>query len=130
MTSNPCLTFLLVYSALVSIALVITSALLATAHTTVLCTGEGEEVVVNHYAVVDNSQDEVDEGEEEPCKCHCNCDSEEMITAVKVIILTSVGILVLSLITYTCIALRHFILKGKKCNSGYFKIGVLVYLSR
>ena len=65
MASNPCLTFLLVYSALVSIALIITSVLLATAHTTVVCTGDGKEVVVNHYAVVDDSQDEVDEGEEE-----------------------------------------------------------------
>ena len=113
MASNPCLTFLLVYSTLVSIPLVITSALLATAHTTMVWIGDREEVVVNHYAVVDNSQDEVDVGEEEPCKCHCNCESEEIITAVEVFILTSVGILVLSLITYTCIALRHFILKGK-----------------
>ena len=87
MASNPCLTFLLVFSALVSIALVITSALLATAHTTVLCSGDGEEVVVNHYAVVDNSQEEFDEGKEEPCNCHCNCETEEMITVVKVFIL-------------------------------------------
>ena len=85
MASNPCLTFLLVYSTLVSIPLVITSALLATAHTTMVWIGDREEVVVNHFAVVDNSQDEVDEGEEEPCNCHCNCETEEMITAVEVL---------------------------------------------
>ena len=49
---------------------------------------------------------------------HCNCGTEEMITAVEVFILTSVWILVHSLITYTCIALRHFILKRKKQYSG------------
>ena len=69
MASNPCLTFLLVYSGIVTITLIITSALLVTTHTKVVCKGDGEEVVVNHYSVVDESKDEVEEGEsEEPCK--------------------------------------------------------------
>ena len=75
-------------------------------------------MVVNHYSVVDESKDEVEEGEsEEPCKCHCNCESEEIVTAVQVSILTAVGILVLSLTVYTCIALRFFILERKKRNT-------------
>ena len=73
MSSNPCLTYFLVYSGIVTIALIITSALLATSHTTVVCTGDGEEVVVNHYSVVDESKDEVVEGQPEECKCHFNC---------------------------------------------------------
>ena len=51
--ANPCLTFLLVYAGITLIGLIITSALLATAHTTVVCEGDGEVVEVNHYSVVD-----------------------------------------------------------------------------
>ena len=118
MGSNPCLTFLLVYSPIVTIALIITSSLLATNHSAVVCKGEqGEEVVVNHYAVVDASKDEVFEGQpEENCKCHCNCKTEEMITGVEVFLLTSVGILIISLTVYSCLALRYCILKQKKHN--------------
>ena len=77
-------------------------------------------MVVNHYSVVDESKDEVEEGEsEEPCKCHCNCESEDMVTAVEAFILTAVGILVLSLTVYSCIALRFFILKRKKRNTEF-----------
>ena len=84
MSSNPCLTFLLVYSALITIALIVTSSLLATNHSTVVCKGGkgGEEVVVNHYAVVDASKDEIDEGKPEQCKCHCNCSQKEVITGI------------------------------------------------
>ena len=119
MGSNPCLTFLLVYSPIVTIALIITSSLLATNHSAVVCKGEqGEEVVVNHYAVVDASKDEVFEGQpEENCKCHCNCKTEEMITGVEVFLLTSVGILIISLTVYSCLALRYCILKQKKHNA-------------
>ena len=39
-----------------------------------------------------------------------------MVTAVEAFILTAVGILVLSLTVYSCIALRFFILKHKKRN--------------
>ena len=117
MSSNPCLTFLLVYSAIVSIALIITSTLLATSHSTVVCKGDREEVVVNHYSVVDESEDKVVEGQPEDCKCHCNCSSEEMVTGVEVFILTSVGILVLSLTFYNCIALRFLIQKREKRNT-------------
>ena len=90
MGSNPCLTFLLVYSATVSIALIITSALLATNHSTVVCKDEqGEDVVVIHYAVVDTSEDETVEAQpEDTCKWHCYCKTEEMITGVEVFILT------------------------------------------
>ena len=51
MASNPCLTILLVYSALVTISLIITSALLATNHTSVVCSGEGGdgEVVIEFF---------------------------------------------------------------------------------
>ena len=116
MGSNPCLTFLLVYSATVSIALIFSSSLLATNHSTVVC----KEVFVNHYTVVDASKDEIVEAQpEDTCKCHCNCKTEEMITGVEVFILTSVGILLLSLTVYSCIALRYYILKQKKqCRIG------------
>ena len=86
MGSNPCLTFLLVYSATVSIALIITSALLATNHSTVVCKGRAR---LQGYAVVDASEDETVEAQpEDTCKCHCNCKTEEMITGVEVFILT------------------------------------------
>ena len=42
---------------------------------------------------------------------------EEIITGVEVFILTSVGILILSLTVYSCIALRYCILKQKKHNA-------------
>ena len=95
MSSNPCLTFLLVYSAIVSIALIITSALLATSHSTLVCKGDGgEEVVVHHHSVVEESKDKVVEGQpEDSCKCHCNCQSEDLVTAGEIFILTCVGIL-------------------------------------
>ena len=118
MGSNPCLTFLLVYSALITIALIVTSSLLATSHSTVVCKGGqgGEEVVVNHYAVVDASKDEIEEGQPEQCKCHCNCKQEEVITGVEVFLLTSVGIIIVSLTVYSCLALRYCILKQRKLN--------------
>ena len=88
MASNPCLTVLLVYSAIITISLVITSALLATNHgRSVVCSGEGveEEVVNTHYSVFDDSHDEVEEKDsKELCKCHCNCYKEELITGVEV----------------------------------------------
>ena len=72
-SSNPCLTILLVYSATVTIALIITGALLGTTHTSVTCAGDGTGVQVTHYSIVDESQDNVEgEGSEEPfAKCHC-----------------------------------------------------------
>ena len=71
-SSNPCLTLFLVYSGIVTIALVITASLLGTNHTSVVCSGDGTEVQVNHYSVVDESQDDVKEGvsDEPECKCH------------------------------------------------------------
>ena len=84
-----------------------------------VCKGEqGEEVVVNHYAVVDASKDEIVVGEpEKDCKCHCNCKTEEMVTGVEVFLLTSVGILIISLTVYSCLALPYCILKRKKLNA-------------
>ena len=125
MASNPCLTISLVYSALVTIALIITSALLATNHTSMVCSGEGGdgEVVVTHYSVVDNSHDEVEEGEPgEICQCHCDCKKEELITAVEVFILTSVGILVLAVTIYSCLGMRYIILKRRKINAERIKL--------
>ena len=109
---------MLVYSALITIALIVTSSLLATSHSTVVCKGGqgGEEVVVNHYAVVDASKDEIEEGQPEQCKCHCNCSQEEVITGVEVFLLTSVGIIIVSLTVYSCLALRYCILKQRKLN--------------
>ena len=86
MGSKPYLTFLLVYSATVSIALIITSALHATNHSTVVCKGRAR---LQGYAVVDASEDEIVGAQpEDTCKCHCNCKTEEMITGVEVFILT------------------------------------------
>ena len=121
MGSNPCLTLLLVYSGIVTIALVITASLLGTAHTSVVCSGDGTEVLVEHYSIVDNSHDDVKEGEasdepDEPCKCHCNCKMEELITGVEVFILTCLGVLILSLTIYSCLAFRFVILKKRKVN--------------
>ena len=117
MASNPCLTILLVYSALITISLIITSALLATNHGhSVVCSGEGGdgEVVVTHYPVVDNSHDEVEEGEPgEVCQCHCDCKKEELITAVELFTLTSVGILVLAVTIYSCLGMRCYSEKKK-----------------
>ena len=128
MASNPCLTILLVYSALITISLVITSALLATNHRhSVVCSGEGGdgEVVVTHYSVVDNSHDEVEEGEPgEVCQCHCDCKKEELITAVEVFTLTSVGILVLAVTIYSCLGMRYVILKRRKINAERIKLGI------
>ena len=45
------------------------------------------------------------EGQPEERNCHYNCESEEMVTAVEVFILTAV---------YSCIALRFFTLKRRK----------------
>ena len=125
MATNPCLTILLVYSALVTISLISTSALLATNHTSVVCSGEGGdgEVVVTHYSVVDNSHDEVEEGEPgEICQCHCDCKKEELITAVEVFILTSVGILVLAVTIYSCLGMRYIILNRGKINAERIKL--------
>ena len=81
-SSNPCLTILLVYSALVTIALIITGSLLGTTHTSVTCTGGDTGVQVTHYSIVDESQDSV-EGDktEEPlkAKCHCNHTSRAIV---------------------------------------------------
>ena len=118
MSSNPCLTFLLVYSALITIALMVTSTLLATSHSTVVCKGGkgGEVVEVNHYAVVDASKDEIDEGKPEQCKCHCNCSQKEVITGIEVFVVTSVGIIIIAITVYSCLALRYCILKQRKLN--------------
>ena len=105
--ANPCLTFLLVYAGITLIGLIITSALLATAHTTVVCEGDGEVVEVNHYSVADFSSDEVAEGTENDCKCHCDCGGEKIITVALIFILIAVGIFPLSLTAYTC-GLLHF----------------------
>ena len=57
------------YSATVTIALIITGALLGTTHTSVTCAGDGTGVQVTHYSIVDESQDSVEgEGSEEPFK--------------------------------------------------------------
>ena len=119
MGSNPCLTFLLVYSALITIALMVTSTLLATNHSTVVCKGGGEggeEGIVNHYAVVDASKDEIDDKPELPCKCHCNCRQEELVTGIEVFIVTAVGIIIIAITVYSCLALRYCILKQRKLN--------------
>ena len=118
-SSNPCLTFLLVYPATVTIALIITGALLGTTHTSVTCAGDGTGVQVTHYSIVDESQDNVEEEDsEEPFKCHCkhtcNCKTEQMITGVEIFLLTCVGILILALTIYTCVCIRMIILKRKK----------------
>ena len=119
-SSNPCLTLLMVYSATVTIALIITGSLLGTKHTSVTCAGDGTGVQVTHYSIVDESQDSVEEGvSDEPFKCHCNhtcnCKTEQMITAVEVFLLTCVGILILALTIYSCAAICMIILKRKKC---------------
>ena len=119
-SSNPCLTFLLVYSATVTIALIITGALLGTTHTSVTCAGDGTGVQVTHYSIVDESQDNVEgEGSEEPLsKCHCNhtcnCKTEQLITGVEIFLLSCVSVLILALTIYTCVGIRHVILKRKK----------------
>ena len=121
MGSNPCLTVLLVYSGIVTIGLIITASLLGTSHTSVVCSGDGTEVLVEHYSIVDNCHDDVKEGEaaeerDEPYTCHCNCKTEELITGVEVFILTCLGILILSLTIYSCLAFRFMILKKRKVN--------------
>ena len=66
-SSNPCLTILLVYSALVTIALIVTGSLLGTTHSSVTCAGGDTGVQVTHYSFVDESQDNVEgDGSEEP----------------------------------------------------------------
>ena len=108
-SSNPCLTLLMVYSATVTIALIITGSLLGTKHTNITCTGDGSGVLVTHYSLVDESQDSVEEGgsESEPFKCHCNrtcnCETKQLITGVEIFLLTCVGILILALTIYTCV---------------------------
>ena len=120
-SSNPCLTVLLVYSALCTIALIITGSLLGTTHTSVTCTGGETGVQVTHYSIVDESQDNVHGDETEELlapKCHCNhtcnCKNEKFVTAVEIFLLTCVSLLVLALTIYTCIAIRVIILKKKK----------------
>ena len=118
-SSNPCLTILLVYSATVTIALIVTGALLGTTHTSVTCAGDGTGVQVTHYSFVDESQDNVEgEGSEEPLKCHCNhmcnCKTEHLVTGVEIFLLTCVSLLILALTIYTCVAIRVVILKRKK----------------
>ena len=119
-SSNPCLTILLVYSALCTIALIITGSLLGTTHTSVTCTGGDTGVQVTHYSIVDDSQDSVegDKTEESLAKCHCNhtcnCKTEQLITGVEIFLLTCVSLLILALTIYTCVGIRFIILKRKK----------------
>ena len=119
-SSNPCLTLLMVYSATVTIALIITGSLLGTTHTSVTCAGDGTGVQVTHYSIVDESQDNVegDESEEPLAKCHCNhtcnCKTEQLITGVEIFLLTCVSLLILALTIYTCVGIRFVILKRKK----------------
>ena len=119
-SSNPCLTILLVYSALCTIALIINGSLLGTTHTSVTCTGGDTGVQVTHYSILDESQDSV-EGDktEEPLKaCHCNhtcnCKTEQLVTGVEIFLLTCVSLLILAITIYTCVAIRVVILKRKK----------------
>ena len=65
---------------------------------------------------IKGDEDEVEEGQPEQCKCHCNCKQEEVITGVEVFLLTSVGIIIISLTVYSCLALRYCILKQRKLN--------------
>ena len=118
--SNPCLTILIAYSALVTIALIITGSLLGTTHSSVTCAGGDTGVQVTHYSLLDESQDNVEgEGSEEPlAKCHCmhtcNCKTEQLITGVEIFLLSCVSVLVLALTIYTFAGIRHIILKRKK----------------
>ena len=91
-TSNPCLTFLLVYSAAITIALIITGALLGTTHNSVVCAEGDTGVQVTHYSIVDDSQDIVEgDGSDEPIKCHCNhacnCKTEQLIMGVEIFLI-------------------------------------------
>ena len=117
-SSNPCLTILLVYSAICTIALVITGSLLGTTHASVTCTGGDTGVEITHYSILDESVDSVEEVEEPLKACHCNhmcnCKTEQIITGVEIFLLTCVSLLVLALTIYTCVAVRVVILKRKK----------------
>ena len=110
----------MVYSAVITIALIITGSLLGTKHAGVTCAVSAGDtgVQVTHYSLVDESQDSVEEGESEPFKCHCNhtcnCEAKQWITGVEIFLLTCVGILVLALTIYSCAAIRIIILKKKK----------------
>ena len=126
MASNPCLTFLLIYSAIITVSLIITSALLGTNHgRNMVCSGgEVEEEIVNtHYSVFDNSEDDIGEKDlEKICQCHCNCAKEEIITGIEVFIVTTLGILILGLIVYCCSGVRKIILKRKKINDEQLRL--------
>ena len=119
-SSNPCLTILLCYSALVTIALIVTGSLLGTTHTSVTCAGGDTGVQVTHYSLLDQSEDNVegDESGEPLAKCHCNhtcnCKTEQLITGVEIFLLSCVSVLVLALTIYTLVGIRHVILKRKK----------------
>ena len=119
-SSNPCLTILLCYSALVTIALIVTGSLLGTTHTSVTCAGGDTGVQVTHYSLLDQSEDNVegDESEEPLARCHCNhtcnCKTEQLITGVEIFLLSCVSVLVLALTIYTLVGIRHVILKRKK----------------
>ena len=117
-SSNPCLTILLIYSAICTIALVITGSLLGTTHASVTCTGGGDTgVEITHYSIVDESVDSVEEVEDtKACHCNhtCNCKTEKIITGVEIFLLTCVSLLVLALTIYTFVAVRVVILKRKK----------------
>ena len=118
MASNPCLTFLLVYSAIITISLIITSAQLAINHgRSMVCSGDGveEEIVNTHYSVFDNSQDDIGEKDlEKICQCRCNCKKEELIMGVEVFTITAIGIRILGLTIYCFLGARTIILKRKK----------------
>ena len=117
-SSNPCLTILLIYSAICTIALTITGSLLGTTHASVTCTGGDTGVEITHYSILDESVDSVEEVEDPLKACHCNhtcnCKTEQIITGVEIFLLTCVSLLVLALTIYTCVAVRVVILKRKK----------------
>ena len=127
-SSNPCLTILLCYSALVTIALIVTGSLLGTTHTSVTCAGGDTGVQVTHYSLLDQSEDNVegDESEEPLAKCHCNhtcnCKTEQLITGVEIFLLSCVSVLVLALIIYTFVSIGQIILKRKRVVKQKLKI--------
>ena len=73
-----CLTVLLVYASVTSIALVIVSGLLATAHkTAVVCKGDEELIEITHDSALDSSYVTVEENE--VGKVTCNCGERKLL---------------------------------------------------
>ena len=126
MASNPCLTFLLIYSAIITVSLIVTSSLLGTNHgRNMVCNGSevGEVIVNTHYSVFDNRQDDIVEKDlEKICQCHCNCKKEEIITGIVVFVVTTLGILILALMVYCCSGVRSIILERKKINEEQLRL--------